>query len=303
MKIYKLITLRYAFDVIGELFFGKMFGFVEQGIDYSDLISSLDTLNPIMAAAAVSASYARPFVLVAAVVDASVRKALKALAHVVNIAKTCVADRQTLLSESEKGQEVLRNDMLSQLFEIMREKGEKVDFGMQQVEYEAYVSLFAGSDTTAIAMRSVFYHLSRDPHVLKKLLKEIDEAFPIAEHPLKEPIKYSEAIKLPLFNATVKEAMRLHPSVGFTMPRISPEPAGVGICGQHVPAGYRIGLNANTVQRDQEVFGADADKFRPERWLTSESGEEAVKEMDRSMLVFGAGTRTCIGKNVSIIVS
>lgn len=56
-------------------------------------------------------------------------------------------------------------------------------------------------------------------------------------------------------------------------------------------------MNAMVVQFDKEVFGEDAHEFRPERWLQS---EERYRAMDKAMLVFGAGTRTCIGKHVSI---
>lgn len=51
------------------------------------------------------------------------------------------------------------------------------------------------------------------------------------------------------------------------------------------------------IQFDKEVFGDDAHEFGPERWLES---EKKYRAMDKTMLVFGAGTRTCIGKHVSL---
>lgn len=289
----------YAFDVIGELYFGRMFGFMETESDYQSLIHSLDILNPLLAEVAVSATYARPFILVSAVAFGSVRRALKAIDHVTRAATSCVSKRQEELKSAAEGGEPPRRDLLQQLFGIMHEKGEKVDFGVPELQYEAYVALFAGSDTTAIAMRSVFYHLSRSPAALTELLEEIDAAFPTSTHPLQEPIQYADAIKLPLLCATIKEAMRLHPSVGFTMPRVSPSPDGLYFNGVHIPPGYRIGINAHIVQRNKAVFGGDAEIFRPQRWLVENTSPEKLREMDRCMLNFGAGTRTCIGKNVS----
>ncbi len=55
-------------------------------------------------------------------------------------------------------------------------------------------------------------------------------------------------------------------------------------------------MNAMVVQFDKNVFGKDAHEFRPDRWLES---EERYWAMEKAMLVFGAGTRTCIGKHVS----
>ena len=97
---------------------------------------------------------------------------------------------------------------------IMQEKGEKVDFGVPEVRYEAYVALFAGSDITAIAMRSVFYHLARSPKVLIALL---DGAFPISKYPLEMLIPYADAIKLPLRYFDIKIAM-------FGVPKIPKKP-------------------------------------------------------------------------------
>jgi cytochrome P450 len=41
------------------------------------------------------------------------------------------------------------------------------------------------------------------------------------------------------------------------------------------------------------------DKFRPERWL--EAGEDELKAMEHNFMPFGLGSRTCIGKNISIL--
>jgi cytochrome P450 len=78
------------------------------------------------------------------------------------------------------------------------------------------------------------------------------------------------------------------------MQRHAPQ-GGIELAGKYIPAGYRIGMNPAVVHYDKNVFGQDSDVYRPERWLVS---TEEWKAMDRNMLIFGAGTRTCIGKNV-----
>lgn len=110
---------------------------------------------------------------------------------------------------------------------------------------------------------------------------------------LSNPPRFAEASKIPLLTATIKEAMRLHPSVALTMPRIV-DIFGLEIAGTVIPTGYQVGMNAAVIGRNKDIYGADADEFRPQRWL--EIGGETL---DRYNLVFGAGTRTCIGKNVS----
>jgi hypothetical protein len=61
----------------------------------------------------------------------------------------------------------------------------------------------------------------------------------------------------------------------------------------------QVGMNAHVVHRDKRVFGEDADLFNPERWLESEARN---KEMEKYLLTFGAGSRTCVGKNISLMV-
>jgi cytochrome P450 len=148
-----------------------------------------------------------------------------------------------------------------------------------------------GSDTTAIALRAIFYMLLKNPDKMEKLLKQMDEAD--AAGKLSNPIQYKETQNhLPYFGAIMKEAMRMHPSVGLLLERQVPT-GGATICGEYIPAGTIVGINAWVLHYNPEVF-PNPEKFEPERWL--ESSEEKLQEMERSFFVFGAGSRTCIGK-------
>ena len=140
-------------------------------------------------------------------------------------------------------------------------------------------------------MRAVIYFLMRDPKAMKRLQTEVDEA--TAHGQLSNPVHYAQAIKLPYLCACIKEAMRFHPSVGLTLPRLIPA-SGAHISGHMIPGGYRIGVNAAVVQYDKSIFGADADSYNPSRWLGD------TKKMDRHMLLWGGGSRTCLGKHISL---
>jgi cytochrome P450 len=152
----------------------------------------------------------------------------------------------------------------------------------------------AGSDSTSIALRSIFYFLMKHPDKLAKTRAEIDAAF--ADGTLTSPIQYHQSIKLPYMGAVIKESFRLHGPFAAPLQRYSPA-GGVVIAGTHIPAGMRVGLNSAVVQHHKEVFGDDADSFRPERWL--DDNADRVKLMERCMMNFGAGSRQCTGKNVS----
>lgn len=280
----------YAFDVIGELYFGRAFGFLEHSHDHGGWMHSMHLLMPFLCMCAVAPSYVRPLVLASSLVVPGSLKALKAIENICTSARACVAKRFDQGSQLEASQE--RSDMLQQLYDIHMEKGSKVDFNMGDIEQEAYVALFAGADTTTISFKAVFYHIMKKPELYKELQQEIDNA--VASGQVSSPIKYSEAIRLPLLCASLKEALRIHPGVQLTMGRIVPA-EGMEVCGTFISGGYWVGMNPAVIHYDKSVFGEDADQFRPTRWL-----EPNKVSMDKHMLAFGAGTRGCIGKNISL---
>ncbi|OJJ06598.1 hypothetical protein ASPVEDRAFT_45955 [Aspergillus versicolor CBS 583.65] len=279
----------YAFDVIGELYFSSMFGFMRGRCDVRNYIASLDTLLPVLCSASVMPAYARTPFLASGVLLSSVRKVLKALTNIEQASATCVRERLQSRSDEDHS----RADILNKLLEIHKHKGGQQDFMMTDVQTEAYGGLFAGSDTTAAALSSILYYLMKNRNVYEKLLKEIDRA--TAAGRLSYPrIKYAEAMQLPYLVACCKEGMRMHPSVGLTLPRVVP-PGGCQIAGKWFPGGLRVGINAAVIHFDKTIFGEDAETYNPDRWL-----REDAAQMERHMFQFGGGTRTCLGKNISL---
>lgn len=180
------------------------------------------------------------------------------------------------------------------------------------VQTMAVSMAFAGSETTAISLSAVFYFLLKNPHTLQRLLTEIDDAaragaFGDSETGL---VTWHESQRLPYLDACIKEAFRLHPAAGLPLERIVP-PQGAEISGHFVPGGTIVGCSAWLIHMNKSIFGEDADIYRPERWLAdeelskTESGrgaeERRIKEMNGTMFQFGMGSRTCIGKNISLL--
>lgn len=138
---------------------------------------------------------------------------------------------------------------------------------------------FAGSDTTAISLRSMFYYLCKNKRCYEKLREEIDNMD--KEGSLSSPITFGEASRMPYLQACMKEAMRLHPAVGQMLERVVPEEGAQ--FGQHwLPPGTIVGINPWVVSRERTVYGEDVDDFRPERWL--DATPEAAKYMQRNFL-------------------
>lgn len=127
----------YAFDVIGELYFSSMFGFMRDRCDVRDYIASLDILLPVLCSASVMPAYARAPFLASGLLLSSVRKALKALGNIEQASATCVRGRLQSRSDEDHS----RADILNKLLEIHKQKGGQQDFMMTDVQTEAYVGL------------------------------------------------------------------------------------------------------------------------------------------------------------------
>ena len=160
--------------------------------------------------------------------------------------------------------------------------------------------VFAGSETTAISLSSVFYFLLKHPPVYAKLMQELDAA--VADGTVEarpdKTVSWAESQKLPYLDAVIQESFRMHPAAGLILERIVP-PQGMDILGEFIPGGTIVGCNPWVLHRRPEIFGSDVDAFRPERWI--EAPAPKLKEMKATMFQFGAGARTCIGKNVSLL--
>ncbi|CAI7666743.1 unnamed protein product [Penicillium bialowiezense] len=157
-------------------------------------------------------------------------------------------------------------------------------------------NVLAGSDTTAIMLRAIIYFLLTNPASLRNLEHELRQAH--SQGQLSEIVTWKESRNLKYLDACVKEAGRLHPAIGLTLERVVPR-GGATICGQFFEQGTNIGMNPWVIHRDKEVFGADAAEWNPDRWLDPDM--EKVTRMDNSLLTFGSGSRTCIGKNISYL--
>lgn len=169
--------------------------------------------------------------------------------------------------------------------------------------------IFAGSDSTAVSVSNIFNNLLNNPRVYAKLMAEIDAAAAsgklYADNATRgtenEVFSFNSAQSLPYLDAVIMESFRIYPAVGLVLERVVPK-SGVTIAGNFVPGGTIVGCNPWVLHRREEIFGQDVEEFRPERWLESEGADpKQLRDMKATMFHFGAGSRTCIGKNISLM--
>ncbi|KAJ4358701.1 uncharacterized protein N0V89_003285 [Didymosphaeria variabile] len=274
----------YAFDVIGEISVGSSFGLMENNGDSSGIIKGIDDSTAYGAYCALVPDVHYPM--------QEIRKFLRLhnpTRAIIDFTWPHILDRAKGKTSPPKSDS---EDFLTKLLRLEHEgKAKRVD------TFNALgQNIAAGSDTTAISIASVIGHLAMNPDKMASLRHELESATQRGE--LSNPALYQEAQKLPYLQAVIQEGLRIHPAVGCPLVRVVPA-GGAHIAGRYFPAGTEVGINAWVIHRNKDIFGPDADKFVPERWLTNDPGERA--RLERNFLAFGTGPRTCIGKNISLL--
>ncbi|KAI0546695.1 cytochrome P450 [Xylaria curta] len=286
----------FAFDVLGEVAFGRSFGFLVAGMDKENAIRTIDNsqkYNGIIGQIPEFDIFLRrnPICKYIPALD-------PANNLITRIAKEEMAKRRPFEIEREgKGAGGDgREDLMASLIKGHLKDPQKFREG--DIFAVAHGAIFAGSDSTASTMQSFFWLTLTAPRVYASLKAEIDAAVTEGTIPPTGNVEWTQSQNLPYFQACLKEAMRLRPAVGLNISRYAPAPDGVEIDGRHYPAGTRLAVNGWVLHRDKTVFGNDADFFRPERWLED---EENARVMERYMCQFGGGAHVCIGRNLALL--
>lgn len=200
-----------------------------------------------------------------------------------NFASSIIQEALTRQDEIEKGIEEKERHYVF-LYELL-----KVTRDPYVLQSEIMNILLAGRDTTASLLTQVFFQLARRPDVWKRLMAEIDQFG--GQAPDYEALKSAKYVRWIL-----NETLRLYPVVPNNT-RIAMRDTVLPLGGGpdekspiFVPKGTPVGYNVWSMHRREDLFGADALEYKPERWEKLRTGWE--------YLPFNGGPRICIGKMV-----
>jgi cytochrome P450 len=156
--------------------------------------------------------------------------------------------------------------------------------------------LLAGRDTTASLLSYVFMLLSQHEDVYKNLRSVILESFGTYSNP--QDITFEGLKACNYLQWVLNETLRLYPVVPIDGRRALKDttlPVGGGPDGTgriYVKEGTQIDYSVYIMHRRKDLWGADADEFKPERWNGRKSGWE--------YLPFNGGPRICIGQQFAL---
>lgn len=169
---------------------------------------------------------------------------------------------------------------MTDLIQLSRDRPE---FNEHYLRRMAMSNFGAGHETLTSTLLSAFAMIGSHSAIQARVANEAGQS--------SGPLSYEDASQLHFTQASIKEAQRLHPVIGMSLPRKVPE-GGMQVHGFHIASGTTVGCNPVSLHRVPEIFGKDPEVYRPDRWLD----EASRKELDRFNLIYGGGARTCPGK-------
>ena len=153
--------------------------------------------------------------------------------------------------------------------------------------------VFAGPGSTAAALTGVLEQLGTDEgqkwqEMIRAELKDME----------------GSGAESRVLNAVVKESMRYNAPFPTAFPRDVTPGAENSIPGikKPLPIGTLVGVNPWVISHDSAVWGHDARQWNPQRWLDVPPSDAAEKALDEKLLVFGKGSRGCIGKEIAFLI-
>lgn len=168
-----------------------------------------------------------------------------------------------------------------------------------------------GRDATALGLSGVCFLLARHPQVWRKLRAEVLSIEGPLTYDVLKSLKYMRSVlneglgQAPLFFPDTSAKSQ----VGLRL--IVPANRSVRLCLHDcvlptgggpdrtapifVPRGTRVTVNFGAMHRDRDIWGEDADQFRPERWETLKQGWHFIP--------FSGGPRICPGQQIALTES
>ncbi|KAI0132633.1 cytochrome P450 [Xylariales sp. AK1849] len=274
------VSYYFSMDVLGDLSYGRPFGYLDEGKDVHNFIKWPNSFFP------------------ATIVASNLHWLIKILFKpLFNHIYASMHDKEGLGKYL-----ALAVDVTERRFDQLGEQGKDVlashiEHGVTKEEAtdKLMLQMIAGTDAIATGIRTTLSHLVAAPLVYNKLRAEIDNA--ISAGRISSPIRDDESRNLPYLQAVIKEGLRIFPVMTATVFKRVPKGGDI-LAGYHVPEGTEVGHDVLGTMRARKYWGPDPDVFRPERWLDAD-GERHDMMSEALETLWGAGKYKCLGRTIA----
>lgn len=152
-------------------------------------------------------------------------------------------------------------------------------------------------------MTWTFYLLMRNPRATERIIRNLQDISTSGLQPAPS-FDSIQSSAYPYIAAVFNESLRLYPPVPVelkecTAPTTFPD-------GTWLPKGAVVMWATWAMGRSKNIWGNDADEFRPERWLVAGDSGDASALATKSAFefpVFNGGPRSCLGKRMAELLA
>lgn len=208
---------------------------------------------------------------------------MKAAAETIRgVCRQLIQHKQQKINRQEKSNDV---DILS----VAMESGA---FSENQLIDQLMTFLVAGHETTSTSTIWSICFLCQHPEIQSRLREEVRTSLPSIEDD-STTVTAEVLDRLPYLHAVVMETLRFQSPVSMTRREASKD---TSILGQFVPKGTDIIISPYAVNMSTALWGEDAMKFNPDRWMGPGKANSGGADSNYSLLTFLHGPRSCIGQ-------
>ncbi|KAI0027578.1 cytochrome P450 [Vararia minispora EC-137] len=173
---------------------------------------------------------------------------------------------------------------------------EKEHFGLSEAEtsWAAGMMYVVGSETQGATLEWATLALAAHPEVQRRAHAELDAAIGHARAP-----RVDDRAQMPYIAAIIREVLRWRPVVPSAVPHMAEEDTWYE--GMFIPKGSLCLPNIVACNMDPQLYGADAARFNPARFL-DEKGQlkpSLADTKDEGHVTYGFGRRICVGRHVA----
>ncbi|KAH8983624.1 cytochrome P450 monooxygenase CYP63 [Lactarius akahatsu] len=166
---------------------------------------------------------------------------------------------------------------------------------VEHIRYELITFLIASRDTTSSLLTFVIYLLSTNPDTCRRLREEVIETFGLTGTPT-----YVHLKKMEYLHAVLKETLRLFPSAPLVARTSLDEPLVIpGTNKLYLPPKTQIMMSSLLAHKRLDLWGPDAEVFRPERWLQPALLNKVAATPFMYSPFYG-GPRVCLGQDFAL---